>query len=375
MDTSRNLTVLFDPQIFLLQRHGGISKYFSEIIREFRSNPELGINPVLETNKVLSEHAITALTDLSLQRMRGLFSAILTLVKYAITRTASQEGVDLLHTTFYLPGFSKRHKSLPRVATLHDMIPESDPKKFRLWNPHFAKKSYIENASIVLSISNASTNAMVEKYGFSPTVTTTYLGVGLEFKPNLARPDALSQPYFLYIGNRSGYKDCATVLRAFSKLASSSPNLRLVLAGGGAIRHTEKALLRRLKINDLVFQKTVSAKELPNYYSNALALLYSTRLEGFGLPLVEAMASGTRILACDTEVNHEICKGAATYFSVGDSEGLSLQMQRLITHPKDFAAKVSIGLKRASEFTWARCALNTAYAYRALLEGMQKGHN
>jgi len=375
MKTYKNVTVLFDPQIFLLQRYGGISKYFSEIIRLFKSNPDLGITPVLETRKALSEQAISSLADFQMQRVKGRFSALLILAKYLGIRSSSNRDIDLLHTTFYLPGFLSRHKGLPHVATLHDMIPESAPRRFRLWNPHFAKKAFLSAASLVLSVSNSSIKPMVQKYGFSPTAATTYLGVGPEFKPNLARPVAQEKPYFLYVGNRGGYKDCVTAIRAFSRLVNYSPSVRLVVTGGGPLRRSERALLRKLGINHLVVQQTASSEELPNYYSNAVALLYPTQIEGFGLPLVEAMASGTAILASDTEVNNEICEEAATYFSVGDSEELAVKMHRLITGTEDFAAKIAIGLKRASEFTWARCAQKTASAYRDLLEGLQKEHN
>ena len=372
MSPSNPITVLFDPQIFLLQRQGGISRYFAEIIKEFQSNPDLGIRPLLETKSVLSEHALTELDSFNLKRMPSMQSAVFSLAALILGKSEqNSDTAQLIHHTFYLPWFLGRHKLTPRAVTLFDMIPEKTPRELRLWNPHFVKRSYIRRASLVLSISDSSTKDMLREYNLSLDVLTTYLGVSADFKPGLARPANQSYPYFLYVGNRGGYKDCQTSIEAFSRIAKANPDLRLLLVGGGDLRGNERKLLKKLGLSNNVEQISVSNEDLPSYYSNALALLYPTRYEGFGLPLVEAMASGVPILASDIEINHEICEDAATYFSVGDSERLASQMQQLLTDPQAVSDKIKLGLIRARDFTWAKCAQKTAIAYRALLENLQ----
>jgi glycosyltransferase involved in cell wall biosynthesis len=367
-DPERKVTVLFDGQIFLLQRHGGISRYFAELIREFSENPDLGISPILGTRKALSHNALDILSDLRLQPARNYWVALLELAKLG---RKQKIHADLNHATFYLPSFLRRSKNCPLAVTLYDMIPENTPKGIRFWNPHFAKRKYIQNASLVLSISNSSAKDMLRQYGIRIDVTTTYLGVSVDFKPDLPRPASQPHPYFLYVGNRGGYKDCLTAIEAFSRVAKVNPDVRLLLVGGGGLKRSERKLLKRLGLSNRVEQISVSNEALPSYYSNALALLYPTRYEGFGLPLVEAMASGVPILASDIEINHEICEDVATYFSVGDSEGLGSQMQQLLTNPQAVSDKIKLGLTRAQDFTWAKCAQKTASAYRALLENLQ----
>jgi glycosyltransferase involved in cell wall biosynthesis len=366
------INVLFDPQIFLLQRQGGISRYFAEIIKEFQSNPELGIRPLLETKSVLSEHALTELDSFNLKRVSSVKSALFSLAALILGKSKqNSDTAQLIHHTFYLPWFLGRHKLTPRAVTLFDMIPENTPRELRLWNPHFVKQSYVRRASLVLSISDSSTKDMLREYKLSLDVPTTYLGVSADFKPGLPRPDSKAHSYFLYVGNRGGYKDCLTATEAFSKVAKVNANTRLLLVGGGGLKRSERKLLKRLGLSNRVEQISVSNEALPSYYSNALALLYPTRYEGFGLPLVEAMASGIPILASDIEINHEICEDAATYFSVGDSERLASQMQQVLTDPQVVSDKIKLGLTRAQDFTWAKCAQKTAIAYRALLENLQ----
>ena len=358
------IRVLFDDQIFMLQEYGGISRYFSELAREFLEHPELGIQPVFESKTVVNRHLADSIgheaISSGLSKLRGLGKLCLDLL---IHRSPNIRA-DLVHCTFYLPGFFGRHRNLPKLVTLYDMVPENTSSKGRLWNPHFSKKYYLSNADEVMSISSSSTKDMKREYGLSRQITTTYLGAGKGFFPNQPALPSLPEMYFLFVGARSGYKDFHAAAQAFSAILPSKEAVYLVLVGGGPISKSEASLISSLGISHRVVQQAVSDGDLPKVYANALALLYPTRYEGFGLPLVEAMASGVPILASDIVINHEICEKAATYFSVGNSE-------RLLTDPQAVSDKIKLGLIRAQDFTWAKCAQKTASAYRALLENLQ----
>jgi glycosyltransferase involved in cell wall biosynthesis len=247
------------------------------------------------------------------------------------------------------------------------MIPEKFPERGRFWNPHFSKKSYLKESDLVLSVSKTTAQDMAETLNITRSVTTTYLGVSPEFQPGLSSPDGLSSPYFLYVGNRKGYKDFQTCIHAFAAVAGNNPNVRLQLIGGGPPTKSEKRTLRDLGIEALVFQKDVSSDQLPNYYSTATALLYSSRYEGFGLPLVEAMASGVPILCTNSSINNEVCGSAGNYFQPGDSHALSKLMSEVLQAPENFENKVEVGLEKSKTFSWRRCAEETAMAYKSLL--------
>jgi glycosyltransferase involved in cell wall biosynthesis len=130
--------------------------------------------------------------------------------------------------------------------------------------------------------------------------------------------------------------------------------------------------IKKLGIAHRVEQKQVPIQELAHFYSNALALLYPTRYEGFGLPLLEAMASGIPIFASDTPVNREIGAEAGIYFTPGAHEQLSSYLIKRLNEPQSFRDKIEIGLDRAREFTWARCAQKTAIAYKELVEELKR---
>ena len=361
------IRVLYDDQIFQLQKNGGISRYFSELIKEFNRRPELGIEPVLTSTRTLNNHLLNDSGLTSLKR-NSVLAGLLRLIVQSISRTSSsQPTVDLVHHTFYLPGFFSRWSGIPKVSTLHDMIPERYQAQNRLWNPHFSKQLYLENSDLVLSVSNSSAQEMSTLFRLDRLVPVTYLGVGSQFQPGLPRPSGVSENYFLYVGNRRGYKDFETGLRAFASIASAFPEVSLQLVGGGKFTKSEKKLILRLELAGRVSQADAPSDMLPNYYANALALIYTTHYEGFGLPLVEAMASGTPILGASTPINEEVCGKAGSFFEPGAHSQLAALMSEVLQVPANFTPKVKLGLERSKTYSWRRCAEETASAYKSLM--------
>ena len=367
------IRVLFDNQIFQLQRQGGISRYFTELIKTFNRDPELGIQPVLSQSKFWNKHLVNESGYSGLGLATSRFKALASLVLGHWLQRKLEKSVDIVHVTFYLPGFYPSKGNAPVVATLYDMIPELHPQKGRLWNPHFSKKSYLTKADMVLAISESAANDMRNVLGIEKRAGITYLGVGPEFKSGLEAPSMASPLYYMFVGNRSGYKDVLTAFKAFAKFAVKNPEVRLLLVGGGPLNMTEIATMRNLGISDRVDQRDVSSAELPNYYSNALALLYPTNYEGFGLPLVEAMASQIPVLCSETSINREICQNAGNYFEVSDYESLFGLMESVSSDPKKFKDRIEIGKSRADSFSWQRCAEATANFYKELLGNNRRG--
>ena len=357
------IRVLFDDQIFQLQKHGGISRYFSELIREFSKSPELGIEPVLTSTQTLNNHLLNDSGLTSLKKNTPLTALIRLLIQSTFRGSPNQPTVDLVHHTFYLPGFFSKWPGVPKVSTLHERF----PAKNRLWNPHFSKRLYLENSDLVLSVSNSSAQEMSTLFRLDRLVPVTYLGVGSQFQPGLPRPSTLSEQYLLYVGNRGGYKDFETGLKAFASIAQTFPEVKLQLVGGGKLSRAEQKLVSRLGVAERVNQGEVKSEDLPSLYSNAVALVYTTHYEGFGLPLVEAMASGTPILCASTPINEEVCGKAGSFFEPGAHTHLAALMSEVLQVPANFTPKVKLGLEISKTFSWRRCAEETASAYKSLL--------
>jgi glycosyltransferase involved in cell wall biosynthesis len=362
------IRVLFDQQIFLLQSFGGISRYFTELIKTYIEHPELGIVPVVESKKTFNRHLSEELAAQGFSSDNSRFRSFLRIVFGGLLARNRKAETDLCHLTFYLPGYFSRNKTLPKVVTLFDMIPERAPAKGKLWNPHFEKRQFLTQADAVVSISETSTKDMRREFGIERQTPTTYLGVSAEFAPNLEVLEGAPETYLLYVGARFGYKDAGTAISAFAKISESFPNLHLLFIGGGALSSREKKHFRQLGISAQVAQLAVSDSELPRIYSNAVALIYPSTYEGFGLPLVEAMASGIPILASDTEINREIARDVANYFPAGDFSALASGLQVILADPSSQRTKIEVGILRSKDFSWLECARQTAEVYKAVMQ-------
>ena len=368
------IRVLFDQQIFLLQSFGGISRYFTELIRTYLEHPELGIAPVVESKRTFNRHLSEELGPQGFSRDHSRFRAVLRALFGGLVKRNVSIAADLSHLTFYLPTYFSRNNTLPKVVTLFDMIPERLHTRGRLWNPHFEKRHFITQADAVVSISETSTKDMRREFGIERKIPTTYLGVSAEFAPNLEVHQGAPKTYLLYVGARFGYKDAGTAISAFAEMYESIPDLHLLFIGGGTLTPKEKKSFRQLGISAQVQQLTVSDSELPRIYSNAVALIYPSTYEGFGLPLVEAMASGIPILASDTEINREIAEDVANYFPTGNFSELAAGIHAILADPIGQRAKIEAGILRSKDFSWLQCARQTAEVYKALMQtGTAKG--
>lgn len=363
----RPIVVAYDEQIFLLQEVGGISRYFAELVNQFQINPELGVHPVFVSTKSRNKHRFALTNSNGPPPVRGLGWALGQLLLLILKRGKVPNGAQVLHLTFYLPGFLKRFSAVPKVVTLYDMIPENVPSR-RLWNPHFRKREYLENASGIVSISESSTADMRNKYGLNSPVATTYLGVSSEFRPGLEKPAWAAQEYLLFVGKRGGYKNWEMAAEAFAAIARGFPEVKMQLVGGGPLTKRESKFLRQMGIEERVAQKSVPDSELPNLYSNATGLLYPSEYEGFGLPLVEAMASGVPIIASDITVNREICGDGAKYFDLLSLDSFSSEIDEVMRGGEELKSLRMAAIARAKRYTWYNCAVETAKVYRSVIQ-------
>jgi len=165
-------------------------------------------------------------------------------------------------------------------------------------------------------------------------------------------------PYVLAVSNISGHKNYETLLRAFASL--NAPGVELRIAGGPVDTRAAESLTqlaRELRLESRVkFLGEVGYEDLPLLYRRALVFVLPSRVETFGHPLVEAMASGTPVIASNLPVCREICENAALFFSATSAEELRSRIQTVISDPKLRASLAADGLRRAKSFSWEKSA-------------------
>ena len=191
------------------------------------------------------------------------------------------------------------------------------------------------------------------------------LGAGLPLKA-----DTQGKPYFLYVGERAGfkgYKNFAGMARAFAAAPSLKRDFRIVCFGGGPLTHEELGLSSALGLDDQqLIQIGGSDVQLAIAYRHAVALVYPSLYEGFGLPPLEAMSASCPVLNSATSCLPEVVGDASITFDPNDTEEMRDAMQRIAQSAELRAELVLRGHKRRQLFTWERCVAETLDLYRRL---------
>jgi glycosyltransferase involved in cell wall biosynthesis len=254
----------------------------------------------------------------------------------------------------------------PAVVTVHDLSFERDPSLmgpldrlvFRAAVPRAARK-----AARVLAVSERTKRDLIELYRLPEgKIVVTPNGVDPAFTPQGPSPDG--KPYALVVGTLQPRKDPDAAIEALALL--DDRDLRLVFAGPdkGGRAHAQRTAERVGLATRVEFKGHVPQEELAALYRGAACLVFPSRYEGFGLPALEAMASGTPVVATSAGALPEVTGDAAILVPERSPTALAGGIERALA---DRERLVAAGLARAAEFTWAETARRTLAVYRELL--------
>lgn len=280
----------------------------------------------------------------------------------------------LYHSPFYVRPF---WLNLPAVVTVYDLIPLLVPEGFTAMQRllyHLAHLLTLRTARHVITLSEAARDDFITRFHL-PEEAITAIGPGLlaAFKPQSTQAItqtreryALPDHYLLYVGSPKPHKNLSALLLAYRRLPASAPPL--VIAGPEDERypHAREAIERlgsRLRILG-----RVPDDDLPALYSGATLHVHPARLEGFGLPVLEAMGCGAPVACADIPVLREVAHHAAAYFDPELPDSIAHTLAELLESASQRTALSERGLMRARYFTWERAASETVKVYE-LVEG------
>jgi glycosyltransferase involved in cell wall biosynthesis len=315
-----------------------------------------------------------------LPRLANAFRLTAWLVR-EVPRRARREGVSVYHAA---TSIGPLRAGCPAVMTVHDatlltMRTQYGPVE-RLYHRVFSVAAARRAAAVIVP-SRASREAVGRAYGLPPArLHLVPHGVAARFRP-VAAPEraaalarhGLAAPYVLFVGAQPPRKNLPRLIRAFAA-ARADPALRgthLVIAGPAEPGDPGAARLgERLGVGEAVrWLGAVSDGDLPALYSGALCLAYPSLAEGFGFPVVEAMACGAAVLTADRSATAEVAGDAALLVDPEDQAAIAAGLRRL-GGDRDLAADLGArGRERARAFSWARTAEGTEAVYRAVAEG------
>lgn len=247
-------------------------------------------------------------------------------------------------------------------------LPETGLDRIRLIALRVLTRFSASKASKVFFVSDYSRRLIAPMIGLKEEKTAViYHGVDEQFFSTNLRlfPEAIetltAEPYILSVSNVRVHKDYATLIKAFRYLLESTgQNLKLIIAGPIIdLRYFKglEDLVQRLGLMGYVdFIGEVPYEKMPGLYQRALIFVLPSLAETFGLPLIEAMASGIPVIASDLPVTREVCGQAAYYFRPGDALDLAQKLDILLSNQETRQALIQAGLLQARRFSWHHTA-------------------
>ncbi len=367
------MKILYDYQIFNSQAYGGISRYFYELMNQFKSSGEPDFELALRysNNIYLNNTSIgyfkTFFKNNDFRGRRKLMS-ILNLLHSKKSLVSQQ--YDIFHPTYYNTYFLKFLDSKPFVLTIHDMAHEMYPWYFPSKDPTSKNKKLLtENAAKIIAVSETTKRDIIKIFQIDETkIHVIYHGNSLLLQPG-DRNSRLNLPerYILYVGNRDCYKNYGFFIKAISSLLYQDEDLYLICVGGSNFTDSENNLLNKLHLRNKIQRITVDDEDLAYLYKKAIAFVFPSLFEGFGIPILEAFSCGCPVILSNIDVFLEVGGEAAVYFDPNDEVSIRESVAKVI-YSKDIRCElINMGLQRVKRFSWMETACQTLDVYKSII--------
>ena len=339
--------IYFDGIVFSLQKFGGISTYFRELIRGIELDKESKTLLYSEKNINNFQNSIF-LKRRILERYRNV---------------TLPENANIFHSSYYRITANKKIKN---IITVYDFTYEKF-EKFPSKTIHsIQKKNAIKKADSIICISE---NTRQDLFEFYPQidrniVSVVHLAASVEFQKLFIpfNQKINIEPFVLFVGARAGYKNFATAVQALRDLKS----LRLVFVGGGELLAHELSLLNKIIPYRYKHIPSINTQELNMLYNTAICLLYPSLYEGFGIPILEAMATGCPVIAANISSIPEVAKEAAILLKDISHEQITAAIFKLLNEEENRYYS-ELGYLNSLKFSWERTVLETKNIYSSFV--------
>jgi glycosyltransferase involved in cell wall biosynthesis len=362
------LKIFYTYDIFCLERYGGISRYYFELIK--RISPKMAdvnviagwhINEYIKSMREVQGIRLPALKHTGFVRLsiNRLFQTIM------LKRTNPR---SILHQTFFYQPYIKFQGKV--VVTVYDMISELFPQYFRADdNISLLKRRCCERADKVIAISQSTKNDLVRFFAIPPEkIMVIHLASSLKHNAIIYRIKPFPEAYLLFVGKREYYKNFEGLLEAFAASDSLKNSFHIICFGGGPLSNRENVRLKELGIEERVHNVTGSDELLCNYYKNAVAYVCPSLYEGFGIPILEAMEFGCPVVCSNTSSIPEVAGDAAIYFDPSNAGSMQDILETTLFDESLLEGLKKKGLERQAMFSWDRCARETLAVYHSLIQ-------
>ncbi len=292
---------------------------------------------------------------------------------------ARRSGLDILHSFLNV---SPILDGTAQVLTVHDlsyvMVREAHPLRRRMYLPVMSRLS-IHRASRIFADSNATRTDIADHYGTNPKkIDVVYPGVDKGMSPqpehlieSFRSDKGLPNNFILYLGTIERRKNVDILVRAFAQLRRTDRYKgHLVVAGGRGWDYDEvdRAVREEGVESEVIFVGFVAESDKAMWYNAARVLVYPSSYEGFGLPVLEAMACGTPVVTSNVSSMPEVAGKAAVTVSPGNPCDLADAIFSITDSPERAQKMRSLGIEQSSRFSWDKAAEKCLLAYEGIIE-------
>lgn len=360
--------IVFTHELFAIQNYGGVTRCMIELMRALQGQRAdwqvwAGRHGNVPLNMLAEETAAD-------RRVIGTFVGKLQGRRHAtiagewhLSRHLARQPRAIVHRTQY-PVLDLTPRRHARVATLHDMWTEQPGASRGEQVRSRFKRRALEASDAIICVSE---NSRAELIAAWPHLESRAVTIHHGVRPVSTTPAAMAQPwpFFLFVGFRGPKKNLAVVLRALAGEARLAP-FHLVCVGGGPLRPDEHEAIERLGLTGRIHQTIATDDELAGLYAGARALLYPSRHEGFGMPMLEAMLHDCPVISSPCSCLPEIAGDAALYCDPDRPDAWAAAMERIAFSDDEAAALRERGHARVTAFTWEENARRHMDVYRQL---------
>ena len=358
------MNVVFSNSIFFLQKKGGISRYFVNLSKQ--------LNSLKVKNKIIAPLSKNLyLNELNEKKISFYFSKIPNnfftnkLNNFLFNFYLKREKVDIIHETYYNKKNFDLLKNKIKILTVYDLIHEKFSRNYEKAKTLEKKKIY-KHVDHFICISKKTQKDLINFYKIpSKKTTVIYLGSDHFKKKNIINYKIdLPKIFFLYVGSREGYKNFKLLVEAVN-LSNDLGKIKIVCFGGGKFSQEE---IKKYNLDDNFINLQGDDNLLAYLYTKALALINTSKYEGFGITNVEAMNLGCPVISSNFVTLREIGNNSCLFFKNNNKLDLAKKME-LISLKRNFREEFKRrGLKRSKIFTWIKCARDTKKLYQRLLK-------
>lgn len=363
------MKVYYDYQICTMQKYGGISRYFYDLMMTLRKNElaDVQMDCLFSKNKYFEKYFGKKAV---LKYLPGTTRATFLINKcYSLRRI--DNDCNIIHPTYYDPYILKakrrdRHSKI--IVTVYDMIHEKFPEMFsKSDNTRKNKSKMIRNADHIIAISENTKKDILQFYPDISPDKISVIYIGSSFSPTECGDlkDQFPEKYILFVGNREQYKNFDKFIVAIKPLLLQDKQLHLVCIGGGTFNPKEMKEME--DVRDQVVQMDASDNGLTYAYANAECFVFPSLYEGFGIPTLEAFACGCPVVLSNTSSMPEVAGNAGLYFDPDDVIDMRGKIEYLLHNQAERDDLIEKGYRQLEKFNWETIARQTFECYQSVL--------